>query len=259
LVLRRVFHFLYGFVVGKGIELTGDSVTLNGCNFFLGGAGILTTQKCNFLFGAYEKPERDAVIRFLHPDHPVVELGAGLGIVSCISNKRLTDPYAHVVVEANPLMIPLIENNKTLNQCHFRVINAVVSHVDRSRTEIYPARRFDRTSLLSSPRRVNGLSVDTTTLRKILNEEVFPIFTLICDVEGCEIDIVKNEIDLLKERVMMTILELHPHLTGSEQSAGTLDLLLKAGFKIMHSDMSVYTCINTAIYPELPLSRRVWP
>jgi FkbM family methyltransferase len=249
LLLRRVFHFLYGFVVGKCIELTGDAVTLDGCRFSLAGAGILTSHKSTFLFGAYEKPERDAVTRFLCLDHPVVELGAGLGVVSCISNKRLTNPHAHVVVEANPLMIPLIEKNKAINRCHFRVMNAAVSYLARSRTEIHLDQRFDRTSILLS-NETNSVSVETTTLRDILDKEAFPTFTLICDVEGCEIDIIEYEIDLLKDRAVMTILELHPHLTGSEQAAAALGLLLQAGFKIIHSDVSVYTCINTAIYPE---------
>jgi FkbM family methyltransferase len=250
LIFRRAFHFPGGFLVGKAVELTGDSVTFDACRFSLGGTTVPASHKCALAFGAYERSERDAVIRFLWPDYPVIELGAGLGVVSCISNKRLADPSSHIVVEANPNMIPLIERNKRLNQCCFTVMNAAVLYTERSETTLYPAKFFDRTSLYLSDGATN-LSVATTTLRAVAEICQFSRFTLICDVEGSEIDIIKNEIDLLKERAVMIIMELHPHLTGSLSVAEALNSLRAANFDIIHSDMSVYTLINCAICPRI--------
>ena len=55
-----------------------------------------------FMRGSYEHEERELIRRWLKPEDHVIEFGACLGIVSCVTNKLLKDKTRHVVVEANP-------------------------------------------------------------------------------------------------------------------------------------------------------------
>jgi hypothetical protein len=103
------------------------SAELDGCTFSLQNIPESFT-KLFLLDGRYELPERRAVQRHLRRDLPVIELGGSLGVVACITNKLLTDPTAHVVVEANPHAIPQLRLNKALNHCGFEIVNSALAY-----------------------------------------------------------------------------------------------------------------------------------
>ena len=69
---------------------TGNRIRFENCKFLLDDTVITRELKAEILAGIYEKPEREAVKRFVEPSLPVVEMGGGIGIVSCILNKKLT-------------------------------------------------------------------------------------------------------------------------------------------------------------------------
>ncbi len=80
-----------------------------------------------FVLGTYEKEEATNLTRFLKPGDCIPELGACLGYVSCLANKMLKDSQNHVVLEANPSLIPYIARNGEENGRGFRIENEMVS------------------------------------------------------------------------------------------------------------------------------------
>jgi 16S rRNA A1518/A1519 N6-dimethyltransferase RsmA/KsgA/DIM1 with predicted DNA glycosylase/AP lyase activity len=72
--------------------------------------------------GVFEKHERETIKRCLDPNLPVVEVGGCIGVVACTTNRLLQEPSKHVVVEANPDLVPVLEANRQLNQCEFVVL-----------------------------------------------------------------------------------------------------------------------------------------
>jgi len=80
-----------------------------------------------FVFNSYEEEETRHLSQQLSPDAKVLELGACLGYVSCLTNKLLNDNTKHVVLEANPNLIPSILRNKKENSCGFQIENTVIS------------------------------------------------------------------------------------------------------------------------------------
>ncbi len=72
------------------------------------------------LRGKYEINERQA-LSWIDPSLPLVECGAGLGIVACLANRRLKNPTHHVLVEANPALLPVLARHRALNGCQFEV------------------------------------------------------------------------------------------------------------------------------------------
>ena len=51
-----------------------------------------------------------------------------MGVVACVTNRLLKNRTAHVVVEANPLVIPQLELNRTLNRCQFEIVNRAIAY-----------------------------------------------------------------------------------------------------------------------------------
>jgi FkbM family methyltransferase len=175
--------------------------------------------------GAYEAGERYAIERFLPRHIPVIELGAGIGYISCLTNKRLEKPTRHVVVEANPAAIPWIERNKLQNQCRFSIVNAAISY--GGPTASIGVDRDVLTSGLYHPE-TQSVNVPATSLRALLEDMQVQTCALICDIEGAEQDLINTEGAVLSERVKWLCLESHPDLYGSsgeQQLFGALSLL----------------------------------
>ena len=64
--------------------------------------------------GGYEAHEARAVQMRVKPGQRVLELGAGLGYVSSVC-ARLTGPQNVTSVEANPVMVPVVQDNLDRN------------------------------------------------------------------------------------------------------------------------------------------------
>ena len=54
-------------------------------------------------------------------------MGACLGVVSIIVNKKLNNKEHHVCVEANTDLIPVLQKNRDNNDCKFKIENSIIS------------------------------------------------------------------------------------------------------------------------------------
>jgi len=218
------------FDIGRIIGRPEPIARLDGCEFELNWPAVRDNVKDLLLSGKHEQPERTLVKKFLPPDAPLVEFGAAFGVVSCISNRRLEDPTRHVVVEANPALIPVLTANRNRNNCRFEVLHRAIAYdtptVGLDVDENPLASRVDSRG---SP----VTHVTTTTLRRIVEERSFRRCTLICDIEGAELDLVRHEADTIGDRVETIVLELHERMIGREQTAEMLARLRDVGFEIV--------------------------
>lgn len=215
------------------------SIDIDGCS--IGLAGIPTgAMKASLLQRDYESFERSAALRYLRPDLPVVELGGCIGVVACVTNRLLSHPERHVVVEANPRVLPLLENNRRLNGCRFEILNRAIAYGAHELT--FSPAPDPRVTLLprAGRRRFESLpvTVKTTTLERIVAERGFDRFTLICDIEGHECDLVQNEAPILR-RIDTIILETHARFIGDARNRAMLDTLAQHGFRTIASESSV--------------------
>lgn len=76
--------------------------------------------RCIYNVHLYEQDELRLIKSFLSPSSTVLELGACIGVVSCMTNKLLSDPTRHVVVEGNRFWEPYLEYNASRNGCLFQ-------------------------------------------------------------------------------------------------------------------------------------------
>jgi len=129
--LRQRFNLLK---FNTKLWLAGVYFTLMGNKYKTEGVELLIPSEVTdikfrgqFPINFYEKQERRYLKQYLNPEATVLELGACLGVVSCVTNKLLTHPERHVVVEANPNLIQFIERNREHNGSGFQIEHCMVS------------------------------------------------------------------------------------------------------------------------------------
>jgi FkbM family methyltransferase len=150
--------------------------------------------------------------------------------MGCLTNRMLQAPKQHVVVEANPGLIHLLEANRDRNACKFTVMNRALAYGGET-IGFHHADLFLASGVHLSTESVVG--VKSITLEDILCERGFEEITLICDIEGSEIDLVDNELACLRDHVTTFIVETHPSLVGPAAATKMAESLQQAGFEIV--------------------------
>jgi FkbM family methyltransferase len=249
LIKRRLAWYKQRFqkdnwLVGRYVELSGNKVKIRGQRFFVDNPLIETRRKSWMYFGIYELSELDFVERYIDPADAVIEVGGSIGVVSCATNRKLSDPQKHIVVEANPGLIQTLKKNRELNRCEFRIECAAVSY-GADQVEFHKAENF----LGGSVSRKDGdvVSVKTTTLGRLVAESGSSTVALVCDIEGAELELVKNEISVLRDCVRLILMETHPAKVGEEPTRAMLQMLKQASFELIEESRNVVALVNRGL------------
>jgi FkbM family methyltransferase len=217
--------------VGWLVEIFGNKVRMDGMSFSTDCPHITTRHKSTLAFGLHEMEERMLVSRWLPADLPLIELGGGLGVVSCLANRKLNDSFKMVVIEANREMIPVLIANRDINNCHFTIVNSALAY-DVSETGFAIDREFVGSSLMGLKAGVSErVSVSATTVARVMNEFGFDQFGIICDIEGAESELIIRELPALGERVRYLMVEMHPKILSTSVVQSLLSQLSVLGFK----------------------------
>lgn len=231
--LKRIiadhWQWYKSWLIGRYIELTGNTVTLDGIKLRLDNPLVNTRLKSWVRYGNYEVGERNFSKRFLDRTLPTIEIGGSLGSVACVTNKLLANPYRHVVVEGNPIMIPTLTHNRNLNECTFFIEPYAIAY-SSGPVSFSISGRFIDGGLHADGRKI---TVQATTLADLTRKHEFETINLIMDCEGFEVEIVENELDFLRQRVAWIIMEAHYGTEVTEATAKMFSSLESAGFEIV--------------------------
>ena len=166
--------------------------------------------------GIYERPEVDATRTLVEPTDRVLEIGAGLGVVTTLAAKvadRVTS------CEANPHLQPALERTFALNKVSVDLrMQAVATAPGRVRIAIG---EVFWTSRLGD----EGVEVEAVPFSALL-EEVHPTFVIL-DGEGIERELLAEP---LPAHVGKLVVELHPHVIGEAGCASLVAHLAAQGF-----------------------------
>lgn len=181
-----------------------------------------------FFLDNYEREERQLVVEYLPRDAAVLELGACLGVVSCITNSRLEQPSRHLVVEAHPRLIPTIERNRERNGSEFVVENALVSRTSEGTFFLH------HLVVGGSAQRETGseITVPVATVEELELKYGIAFNALVMDIEGGELDFLQENPDFLR-RLDFVVIEVHDFIIGTERVNTCWSLLRAAGLERM--------------------------
>lgn len=172
--------------------------------------------------GHHELPERQLAGRFLHRGDRVLEIGAGVGLVSLVC-ARLVGAENLLSYEANPALEEVIRLNFRLNgmEANLRIAAAAP---EAGETTFYFARDLYSSSLID--RHLGKAErVRCDALAAIVAE--FKPTVLVMDVEGAEVDLLPVA-DL--SGIDKMLLELHPWIVGQERIDDLIALIGSKGF-----------------------------
>lgn len=241
--------------VGLIVALRGNVVRVDSCTFSVSDPAIATATKSLFLLGSYERAEREIVKKYLNRSHAVIELGGSIGVVACVTNKLLSDRRKHVVVEANPDLIGVLAANRDRNGCVFTILNRALAYGGNETIFYRDANGFLGSSVQVKSKR--PVKVPTISLRRVIDDYEFRTCTLVCDIEGGEMDLVRHESQVLQDHVEMIIVEIHGWRVGRGQAEEMIRTLERIGFRCLHEQEATYVFRNerlTAVPAEGPLA-----
>lgn len=185
--------------------------------------------------GEYEKTEIDFINNYIESEDNIVELGGGLGFTSCFVNNMINESSNHLVIEANPNLIDIINSNKSLNHSGFELIGSAY-HSSEKELELYIANEFWSSSTMK--RDGDTVTVSAVSLEDILSDFDFEDFVLISDIEGGEIELTE-ESRVLSEKCKLIIIEIHPEKCGEKEIKSLIKELESIGFKIVDRKQEV--------------------
>lgn len=184
----------------------------------------------------YEREEAYLIIRHLPAERAVIELGGSIGVVSALIRSRLAADVKHIVVEANPALIDFCRQNAAQGtETWTEVVNAALGYGA-------PVLRFAIGNNIHANHLAGAnegaariIEVPAITLEQLVTRSgIEDGFSLVCDIEGAELDLVQNELAVLG-RAGMVIMELHPGVYpgGSRDEAELHYLMQKIGFALL--------------------------
>jgi len=173
--------------------------------------------------GKYEAEEHHLITRSLSKDDTVLEVGAGMGYISCVCAGILGNKDRLYVYEANPKLIDIINKNKSLNNVDFHTRNALLGSED-GEADFYIPQDFWGASLNPLPN-AEKVKIEVEAISKAM-EEIKPTY-LVMDIEGAEVHVLPT-MDL--SSVNTICLEVHPHKTENEEIRKMFKFLMDQDF-----------------------------
>lgn len=244
-VARALYHGLYyqpyifirhrilfrSWFFGLLFDLFVHDYKAEGCVFTIPKELTERSFRTRFLWDTYEREERRALARYLDPQATVLELGGCIGVVSCVTNCLLENPHNHVVVEANPTLIPCIETNRERNACRFQVEHCLASRTSNGDFFIH-----DLIVGGSANRQTgNKVTVPVLTVEEIETKHNLKFDTLIMDIEGGELAFIEENPQFLGQ-LQMVIMEVHPFIIGEEAIERCHARMIESGLTLVYHE-----------------------
>lgn len=217
---------------GGAFDLLHNDYRTEGCVFTIPRSHTTRRMRAKFLLDTYELPERTLVKKHIPPDACVLEMGASLGVISCVINRRLTNARRHVAVEANQELLPAIETNRAQNGCHFFIEHCIIS--TRETAYFRPTSNSDGGQV--SDRGLISLPIRDFTEIEASYELSFD--TVIMDIEGAEIAFI-TEYEAILPRIRTIIVEFHRGVVGDDKVEEARDLLCRGGLRFVDKMLNV--------------------
>lgn len=203
----------------------------------------------------YEAGECAALRRILRPGDRVLELGAGVGLLSTVAS-LVPGVEAVTTVEANPDLIPLIRETHRLNGAtRVDLRNGVATADDGEDMAFYIRPDFWASSLEPSSRGYSKIATLPRYALKSLVKEVRPT-VIVCDIEGGEMGLF-DEADLSGVRAL--VIEFHAKVYGDEGVAAILAMLAAKGFVLAAENKVGSTVQHLERREGIAFAPRPWP
>jgi FkbM family methyltransferase len=173
--------------------------------------------------GLYEAPECRTVLEHLENDDVVMELGAGIGLISTLCSLKLGSSKVFAY-EANPELEPQIKSVYELNRVNPELNMCMLGHSAGER-DFFLTNDLTLSSSLPPGDYLKAITVPVRSFSAEL-ERIDPSF-LILDIEGGEFELLTNA---TFHNLRKIFVEFHPDVIGVQKCTAIVKHLKEAGF-----------------------------
>jgi FkbM family methyltransferase len=207
--------------------------------------------RLSLLLNRYEGVDIKLVGKWFEPDDTIIEIGANIGVVARYAFlKKLNDGGNYICIEPNPrsfnaLNANMLEAQKAAPRKNFTIIQAAICPPQQEGRELDFFVRANLRSGLKSHINDSGSEVTarvaTISLSSVMRRYAPGGASLICDAEGGEISVIRQDPEAFAN-IRQIEIELHdPSLTGKhETQEGMLEALKDLGFRLEEQIRSSY-------------------
>ena len=185
-----------------------------------------TTYAKAFYRDSHEKFERNVIQQHLEADDRVLEAGSGIGLIATVCCQIVGSENV-ATYEANPEMEDLLRQTFALNGVSPNLQMKMISENSGSGT-FYQSERFVVSSHIRHSQDSKELDIPSISFNEAIQKHR-PTF-LICDIEGGEIHLADESIDL--SGVQKLCIEVHPKIAGDLATSNLIRSLLNKGFTL---------------------------
>ena len=217
--LKRDFRYvLRRLLRRKSVILSGIKLPID--------ANTTGKTRHHLFLDTYERHERDVLHRTVEPGEIILEIGAGIGLVTCVAAALAGESGSIHCIEANPKLINTIKKNLEFNGLSATVENSLIGGCEGER-KLFLAEQFESTSAYQEKGTGEVITVQQKTFREIAND-LKPSY-LILDIEGSEIEL--GTFVAEAESLKKICVEMHPHKVGDDRISALICELINAGFR----------------------------
>jgi FkbM family methyltransferase len=169
----------------------------------------------------------------LDTDPNVVEIGGGIGFVSCYLNAYLSHNSEQIVLEPLPDIVEILQENRNRNGCDFHVLNVAYSP-EEGQIQMFQKPEFWGAS--SHKKRTEDTLIGTSivegqSLSSVVHEFGLHEFALLMNAEGVEHELIDREMNVLQDRCDILIIGFH-EVEGYTREE-SIQKLTESGFKLL--------------------------
>lgn len=156
----------------------------------------------------YETVEAEIARSYLDADLSTIDLGSGIGYTTCLVDERTDEELAVIGVEADDRLIPVIEQERALNEAEFDLVHAAYSS-DSDTIDFHLTGNYWTSSRYGDDGDTK-ITVPASSLEELLDRTPATTpFQLVADIEGSEAELIENEAELLQTSCVLIIAEFH--------------------------------------------------
>lgn len=179
------------------------------------------------LINDYEKSDLDLIAKSVRKGDRVVDVGGGIGLCAAVMARLAGNEV--VVVEAQPQLIPVIQQTLSINGLAGQVINAVMSGAKDETLEFGVSDNLWFSSL-DMVEDASSLKIQVKTIGLAEVCDRFRPDVLLMDIEGAEASLDFPGTPWLPRDL---IVEIHTPSFGGEVTCNTIQNIVDAGYRIV--------------------------
>lgn len=218
LIFRILVNRIIGSIICFFFPRLVPSLRWPNYRFYIKRTGVNPNIAASIFWGFYEAGELRFIHKYYKGHSDIVELGGSMGIVSSHLASLQKSGRQLITVEANPFLADTLKSNvnRFLNpENKFTLLTKAIAYRSSEVALRISDNSTETKAELVSHEKSNEVIVPAVKLSDIIAAFNLKDFTLVCDIEGAEIELLENEDDALK-KCRELFIELHETSNGDK-------------------------------------------